>query len=80
MARLQKVPDREIEAAGYTYNSSMNPTYLPGRYNNFFQPRTPYYSNQLLNIPVSVTPLLRFPLFWLSFKTCPFPFINLLAS
>jgi len=71
MARLQKVPDREIEAAGYTYNSSMNPTYLPGRYNNFFQPRIPYYSNQLLNIPVSVTPLLRFPLFWLSFKNLP---------
>lgn len=73
MARLQKVDDREIEGAGYAYNSSMNPTYLPGRYNNFFQPRTAYYSRQLLNIPVSVTPLLRFPLFWLSFKNLPLP-------
>ncbi|MGA7932213.1 MAG: polysaccharide deacetylase family protein [Kovacikia sp.] len=71
MARLQKVDDQAIERAGYAYNSSMNPTYLPGRYNNFFRHRTAYYSRQLLNIPVSVTPLLRFPLFWLSFKNLP---------
>lgn len=73
MARLQKVDDRAIAGAGYAYNSSMNPTYLPGRYNNFFQPRTVHYSRQLLNIPVSVTPLIRFPLFWLSFKHLPLP-------
>jgi hypothetical protein len=73
MARLQKVNDQEIEGAGYAYNSSMNPTYLPGRYNNFFQPRTVHYSHQLLNIPVSVTPFIRFPLFWLSFKNLPLP-------
>ena len=71
MARLQKVDDGAIAAAGYAYNSSVNPTYLPGRYNNFFHPRTAHYSNHLLNIPVSVTPLIRFPLFWLSFKHLP---------
>jgi hypothetical protein len=72
MPRLKEVEDREIEKAGYEYNSSMNPTYLPGRYNNFFKTRTRYYSNNLLNIPISVTPLIRFPLFWLSFKTFHF--------
>ncbi|PSB32455.1 polysaccharide deacetylase family protein [Stenomitos frigidus] len=71
MARLQAVSDRAIAAAGYVYNSSMNPTYLPGRYNNFWQKRTAFYSQQLLQIPVSVTPLIRFPLFWLSFKNLP---------
>lgn len=71
MARLKAIDNREIERAGYEYNSSMNPTYIPGRYNNFFKPRTAYYSNNLLNLPVSVTPLLRFPLFWLSFKNLP---------
>lgn len=77
MARLQKVNDHAIESAGYAYNSSMNPTYLPGRYNNFFAQRTAYYSQQLLNIPVSVTPLIRFPLFWLSFKNFPLPLYQL---
>ncbi|MBD0308994.1 MAG: hypothetical protein ICV80_12975, partial [Microcoleus sp. T1-bin1] len=58
MAGLQPVDDAEIEKAGYEYNSSMNPTYIPGRYNNLSKPRTAYYTNKLLNLPISVTPLL----------------------
>jgi hypothetical protein len=80
MARLQPVDDGAIAAAGYTYNSSMNPTYLPGRYNHFFESRTPFYSGSLLNIPVSVTPLIRFPLFWLSFKNLPLGLIRWLTG
>ncbi len=80
MARLQEVSDRAIQSAGYLYNTSMNPTYLPGRYNNFFKKRTPYYSEQLLNIPVSVTPFIRFPLFWLSFKNLPLPIYQILSK
>ena len=77
MARLQPVDDAEIEKAGYEYNSSMNPTYIPGRYNNLFKPRTAYYTNKLLNLPISVTPMIRFPLFWLSFKNFPLSMIQL---
>lgn len=77
MPRLKEVDDREIAKAGYEYNSSMNPTYIPGKYNNFFKPRTTYVSNNLVKIPVSVTPLFRFPLFWLSFKNFPLSFIKL---
>lgn len=71
MARLKPIDEQEIYQAGYLYNSSLNPTYLPGRYNNLDQPRTFYYHEKLLNVPVSVTPLIRFPLFWLSFKHLP---------
>ena len=80
MARLQAIDETAIGDAGYVYNSSMNPTYLPGRYNNFFKPRTAYYANQILNIPVSVTPLIRFPLFWLSFKNFPLAWIKLASK
>ncbi len=73
MARLQPVSDRAIAEAGYTYNSSMNPTYLPGRYNHLDKPRTAYFHRQTLQLPVSVTPWVRFPLFWLSFKNLPLP-------
>ena len=58
MAGLQPVDDAEIKKAGYEYNSSMNPTYISGRYNNLSKPRTAYYTNKLLNLPISVTPLL----------------------
>ncbi len=80
MARLMEVDEREIRNAGYKYNSSMNPTYIPGRYNNFFKKRTAYYSNEILNIPVSVTPRIRFPLFWLSFKNVPLFWIQLASQ
>ncbi len=71
MARLQPVEDRDISAAGYSYNSSLNPTWIPGRYNHLTKPRRFYDAHHVLNIPVSVTPLVRFPLFWLSFKNLP---------
>ena len=70
-ARLAETDRSLIEQAGYRYNSSENPTWIPGRYNRFFKPRLPYRTGRLLNIPASVTPLIRMPLFWLSFKVLP---------
>jgi peptidoglycan/xylan/chitin deacetylase (PgdA/CDA1 family) len=71
MARLAPVDDSDIEKAGYAYNSSLNPTWIPGRYNHSRKPRSPFFNGNLLNIPTSVTPFFRVPLFWLSFKNFP---------
>ncbi len=73
--RLRAMSPRLIKAAGYRYDSSLNPTYLPGRYNNYSKPRTWFedYDNDLLVLPFSVSPVLRFPLFWLSFKNIYLP-------
>ncbi len=71
MARMMAVEDQAIQDAGYSYNSSLNPVYLPGRYNNFFKSRTIFKTGQLLQIPASATPFLRVPLFWLSFHHLP---------
>ncbi len=80
MPRLQPVNASALQAAGYHYNSSLNPTYIPGRYNHFFQPRTYHYQQHLLHIPTSVTPLIRFPLFWLSFELFPLPVLQLASA
>ena len=72
MARMAAVEAREIAAAGYRYNSSLNPTFIPGRYNHFRAPRTPFMQDGLLQLPASVTPLLRIPLFWLAMHNLPF--------
>lgn len=80
MARLMPVDDAELVKAGYSYNSSMNPTYLPGRYNHLAEPRTAFERGGLLQVPTSVTPFVRFPLFWLSFKNLPPAVYNLLAA
>jgi peptidoglycan/xylan/chitin deacetylase (PgdA/CDA1 family) len=71
---------RAIAAAGYTYNSSLHPIWLPGRYNNFHCPRLPYQEEGLWQIPVSVSPLVRFPFFWLSFKNFPLPLIRWMSG
>lgn len=71
MARMMPVDDQAIAAAGYRYNSSLNPVYLPGRYNHFFKPRTLFRQEGLLQLPASAVPLIRFPLFWLSFHNLP---------
>lgn len=80
MARMMYVDEKEIAQAGYKYNSSINPTFIPGRYNNLAKPRTYFYSDNVLQIPSSVTPVLRFPLFWLSFHNLPYKIYRCLAN
>jgi len=71
MARMMPVDEREIHHAGYAYNSSVNPTWIPGRYNNLNKPRRMFSNQNMLQIPASVSPVLRLPLFWLSFHNFP---------
>lgn len=80
MPRMQPVDEKEIFLAGYTYNSSINPTYLPGRYNNLDKPRTYYKQDGVWQIPASVSPIVRFPLFWLSFHNLPLWIYKLVAN
>jgi hypothetical protein len=79
MPRMRKVSMEEVKKAGYEYDSSVNPTYLPGRYNNFHLPRTVYTEEGIIRIPASVSPLIRVPLFWLSFKNLPYPLFKMFA-
>jgi len=72
MPRMRPVLMQDVLAAGYQYDSSINPTWLPGRYNNFHLPRTMYYEEGITRIPASVSPGIRIPLFWLSFKNMPY--------
>ncbi|HZX73761.1 MAG TPA: polysaccharide deacetylase family protein [Cyclobacteriaceae bacterium] len=71
MARMMPVSDEIIRKSGYKYNTSLNPTWIPGRYNNFSRPRTYFMEQNVLQLPASVTPIFRFPLFWISFHVLP---------
>lgn len=69
--RMFPVDDAALAKAGYRYNSSLNPAFIPGRYMHLTTPRTRFEQNGLLQIPASVTPWIRFPLFWLSLHVLP---------
>ena len=72
MARLGTVEKQKIKEAGFIYESSLNPVWLPGRYCNLTSPLLPFREKcGLWQFPVSAFPLIRFPLFWLSFKNLP---------
>lgn len=73
-ARLAPVSKEGILGAGYRCESALNPVWLPGRYNNFTASLRPFRETcGLLQVPVSAVPVIRFPLFWLSFKNLPLP-------
>ncbi len=72
MPRMNVLPEKLVKEAGYLYDSSLHPTWIPGKYNHFGRPRKYYFQEELLCIPASVSPFLRIPLFWLSFKNFPF--------
>ncbi|MGI4021056.1 MAG: polysaccharide deacetylase family protein [Janthinobacterium lividum] len=80
MARMMPVDEKKIFQAGYVYNSSINPTFIPGRYNNLKKPRTWFYQDKVLQLPSSVTPVVRFPLFWLTFHNLPMGLIKWMCN
>ena len=71
--RLRKVDPTEVSGAGYAYDASLNPAWVPGRYSHRGQPRTPHRIGSLWEVPSSVIPIVRFPLFWASFHLLPLP-------
>ena len=77
--RFRALPAAELLAAGYHYDASLNPTWMPGRYCNLRAPRRPFQRDGLMVLPAAVSPRLRVPLFWLAFKRLPFPLYVRLA-
>lgn len=69
--RMFPVDEREIQRVGYIYNSSINPAFIPGRYMHLTTPRTWFMQEGVMQIPASVTPWFRIPLFWLSLHNFP---------
>ncbi len=71
MPLMQDIDHDAVAAAGYTYDSSLHPTLLPGRYNHFKAQRTLHRKDNLWILPASVTPVWRIPVFWLTLKNLP---------
>lgn len=59
-----------VEKAGFVYDASTHPIFLPGRYNNLNQKRYIHRINKLIEIPLSTLPP-NFSIFWLAFKNLP---------
>jgi peptidoglycan/xylan/chitin deacetylase (PgdA/CDA1 family) len=80
MPNMGNLEASDLTAAGYRYNSSLNPTFLPGKYNNFTKPRRIFLEDSVYQIPASVSPILRIPLFWLALHVFPVSFYKGLSD
>ncbi len=80
MPRMAPVPDQDLIDAGYKYNASVNPCWLPGRYDMRHVSRTFFKENNLLQFPASVSPRFRIPLFWIAFHNFPLWFFFYLCK
>ena len=69
--RMFPVDIKRQSQLGYVYNASLNPAFIPGRYMHLTAPRTPFVEEGVVQIPASVTPVLRIPMFWLSLHNFP---------
>lgn len=80
MPRMMPVDMDELKVAGYLYDSSLNPAFIPGRYNNLSLPSVPFADRGgIIRLPGPVTPTLRIPLFWLGLHHYPLPLYKALC-
>ena len=71
--RMGKINYADLKKYGYKYDSSLNPAFIPGRYNNFKMKTEPFLTEEgILEIPASVATKMRVPMFWLALHSFPF--------
>ncbi|MBU7031736.1 MAG: polysaccharide deacetylase family protein [Theionarchaea archaeon] len=66
--RMRPPSYRVLRKAGFLYSSSLHPTCVPGRYNHLKAPCAPFIEENVMEIPVSVSPILRLPVSWVWFR------------
>lgn len=66
--RMMPPSFKVLKKIGIIYDSSLHPTYVPGRYNHFFDNRRIKVEEGIIQVPVSVTPLAKLPFTWLWFR------------
>lgn len=77
--RLRPPSTKLLAEAGFDYDASAHPTWMPGRYNDLRLPRRVFHDGHLVRVPISVLPGVRWPISWLWFRTLGSP-LNLLAA
>lgn len=68
-APQMQAPDMHVlKKVGLSYDSSIHPTTVPGRYNGFREKRKIRIEEGVVRVPISVTPIFRMAFSWLWFR------------
>ncbi len=78
--KLILVPPVILREAGFVYDNTCHPTYVPGRYFNFLKSRSIRYKDGIINVPISVTPVFRLPFSWIWFRNLGLNYMKFCTS
>jgi hypothetical protein len=69
--RMENIDGKILKKVGIKYDSSLNPMFNPGfytKYNNFNKPRNIFEKDGIIEVPISVTPVIRLPFSFAFFR------------
>ena len=66
--RLRTCPAAVVRDAGFAYDASPHPTWIPGRYFGLHFRRAPWREGEITKVPISVLPGIRIPVSWMWFQ------------
>lgn len=66
--RLRICSAAVVRDAGFVYDASPHPTWIPGRYFGLHLSRAPWLEEGITRVPISVLPGLRMPVSWMWFQ------------
>ena len=69
-----------LSGLGFSYDSSIHPTFIPGRYMNLFKKRKIHRIGDVIEVPLSVLPIIRLPIFWIAFKNLPLTYSKIFTK
>ena len=69
-----------LSKLNFLYDSSIHPTFIPGRYMNLFKKRKLHKIGELIEVPLSVLLIIRLPIFWLAFKNFPLSYSKIFTK
>ncbi len=79
--RFSPAPAALLADAGFSYDSSVHPTWVPGRYNHLGRSLVPSrHECGLWQVPLSVVPGVRLPVSWIWLRNLPGPLLDLAAA
>lgn len=69
-----------LKKLGLSYDASLHPTCVPGRYNHFLSPRKIFKKGGIVVIPTSTVPFIRAPFTWLWFRNLGMAYSKLVQT
>ena len=78
--RFQIKEIHKLHEIGFKYDSSIHPTWIPGRYFNLFKKRKIHKIQNIEEIPLSTLPIFRLPIFWIAFKNFPLTYSKIFTK